>query len=828
MARQFTSQPHFSFGEISPRLYGREDVTPREAGCRVLTNMFVAPQGGVYKRPGTKFLYDFGSTLAHLQAYQISDTLSYALAFTDTASGNADLPYDMLLFAGNGSSGSVVATLDSPFDNEMAAAAKYAQTETANGMLFAAHPDGNWFMAYVADTDLRWLELSYNELGQFLYNDGEHLTLRMLRGPWLPTNFYGQVTQLEATQLSVFDYRIDIDGPATGGGAGSQYLIPSGFIEGRYIDLDGKAFRLTGTTLIDPNNAANEWRSYEAVLVHDPLAELPLAFPTPIKTQFYRPSAFVPGIGAYSVAYHQGRLWFGGSPEAPNIVWASKSGDPFHWMDGAEDDDAIIRTVGSGNKARITWMASTGRRLLIGTDGGEFAIEASEDSVLTPLSARVVQVGSKGASSVAPVVIDDGVTYAERGGAKIRHVAYEFTADNLKSREQSLLSEHIPRVYGPVQQLAYARLPDEFIFGRLSDGSVFGITYVPEQSVEAFHRHTFGGDVESLAAVPSYNQDDRLFLLVNRTLPSGATGRFLEVLADPPSITDPWRADYVARRSYLIDSWHLDCAVQTYQGGAITNIELISSTRIRITSPAITTYQATLSVGVKQVYLRDIVGFRYAEETLDDDGNPIGLNHENYLVDGSSVTSTTMELILDSAISGVVNTYTDGAAWGLQLSTGTGLTHLNGETAVIVGDGRLLNPATVSGGSVTLSPVSSTTLAGLAFDTEMVTSELLPPVPQGTSQGKLTRVIGADIRVLNSGPFQVRGYDRYATFDWFPRSVTASNTTVLPDDATAVTRIEYLELDHINKPEALVQILQEAPWPLHILSVSPRIDRAAR
>ena len=49
-------QTTFSTGEISPALYGRVDLQRYTSGLRLCENMFVKAEGGVTKRPGTKFV----------------------------------------------------------------------------------------------------------------------------------------------------------------------------------------------------------------------------------------------------------------------------------------------------------------------------------------------------------------------------------------------------------------------------------------------------------------------------------------------------------------------------------------------------------------------------------------------------------------------------------------------------------------------------------------------------------------------------------------------------------------------------------------------------
>lgn len=51
-------QNSFSSGELSPLLKGRTSLAQYSNGCEQLENMVVLPQGGITKRPGTKFIHE--------------------------------------------------------------------------------------------------------------------------------------------------------------------------------------------------------------------------------------------------------------------------------------------------------------------------------------------------------------------------------------------------------------------------------------------------------------------------------------------------------------------------------------------------------------------------------------------------------------------------------------------------------------------------------------------------------------------------------------------------------------------------------------------------
>jgi hypothetical protein len=87
---------------------------------------------------------------------------------------------------------------------------------------------------------------------------------------------------------------------------------------------------------------------------------------------------------------------------------------------------------------------------------------------------------------------------------------------------------------------------------------------------------------------------------------------------------------------------------------------------------------------------------------------------------------------------------------GASTTTITGLSHLNGETVKVLGDGAVYPDAVVSGGSITISPAAEKVEVGLGFNSKLTTMRPEVPMGAGSSQplkrswGKVT------VRLLNS------------------------------------------------------------------------------
>ena len=75
----------FSAGELSPEMYGRYDVDKYGTGCMIMKNWIIMPQGGAYKRPGTRFRAQGGNEAKKIRLipFEFSTLQPYILEFGD-------------------------------------------------------------------------------------------------------------------------------------------------------------------------------------------------------------------------------------------------------------------------------------------------------------------------------------------------------------------------------------------------------------------------------------------------------------------------------------------------------------------------------------------------------------------------------------------------------------------------------------------------------------------------------------------------------------------------------------------------------------------------
>ena len=330
------------------------------------------------------------------------------------------------------------------------------------------------------------------------------------------------------------------------------------------------------------------------------------------------PADFAGGAGDYPrcVTFFEERLYWAGTNNKPQTIWASKSGDFLNMNQGTGlDDESLAFTLATDDVNVIRWMKASDV-LLVGTVGGEFKLHGSGNPV-TPSNVRVVQETKYGSSTVTPVTSGRAVLFNQRATKKIRQMIFDLNVEGFVAPDLTILAEDITG--GGLTHMAYQQEPDSIVWAVREDGVLLGLTYQRDQQVVAWHQHPVGGtdtEVESVAVIPSADgKSDELWISVKRTINS-ATVRYIE---------------------YLDSTINVDSGL-TYSGGAT--------------------------------------------------------------------------------------------------STLSGLTHLEGETVQVVGDGAVMPDAVVSSGSISLSESVTSASVGLQYITELVT--LPPELPQadGASFGK--------------------------------------------------------------------------------------------
>ena len=140
-----------------------------------------------------------------------------------------------------------------------------------------------------------------------------------------------------------------------------------------------------------------------------------------------------------------------------------------------------------------------------------------------------VKHSSHGCSHVRPVTISNSVIFVDDAGDTVYEIEPSLTTETgLLDSDLTVVAPHLFEGRTIVDMTA-TRRPRPTIWYVMSDGDMLGMTYLPEQAVRAWHRHTTDGLFKACVAVRE-GDEDRLYVIVERVI-DGTTKRFVERMA---------------------------------------------------------------------------------------------------------------------------------------------------------------------------------------------------------------------------------------------------------------------------------------------------------
>lgn len=227
-----------------------------------------------------------------------------------------------------------------------------------------------------------------------------------------------------------------------------------------------------------------------------------------------QPGEWKAGNWPARVNLHQQRTWWSGCPENPQKLWFSGSADFMQLGgDAKEDSSGGGFSLDSDQVNQIRGIMA-GRSLAVLTSGGEWTLSGSGGGAISPTDVQAVRHSNVGCSAnVPPMLIGSAVLFVSRDRKKLREFVYNMEQDGFVPVEASLLSEHLLRPR--VKQLAWQQDPDSIVWCVLEDGTLAAMTYLRDQQVYSWHRHTTQGKVLSVCANGAENHTE-LWLAVER------------------------------------------------------------------------------------------------------------------------------------------------------------------------------------------------------------------------------------------------------------------------------------------------------------------------
>lgn len=231
-----------------------------------------------------------------------------------------------------------------------------------------------------------------------------------------------------------------------------------------------------------------------------------------------------------AVTYFDQRRVFAATDNNPQSVWMTKVASETNMTTSlpVQDSDAISFRIAARQQNRIRHMVPMSDLLLL-TAGGEWRVFTGSGEPLTATNMVARPQSYVGANHVQPVVTSLSAIYVAAQGSRFRELIYNAEGvGSYQTEDLSVLTPHMVNGY-EIQDLAFSRGPTPLAWSVRDDGSLLGLTYLPEQKVRAWHRHvTVNGVFESVCCVTEGNEDV-LYAVVRREI-DGATMRYIERL----------------------------------------------------------------------------------------------------------------------------------------------------------------------------------------------------------------------------------------------------------------------------------------------------------
>ena len=850
MVKSNASYPDFSSGEISPRLYGRFDLSAYYAGGRRVENFVPQLVGPTHFRTGFVFASPTRDNQeAVLWNFEFTDASSFALEITpnfirfyennglvtDTAQGITGVTQAspaVATYSGddNYTNGDrvIIESISGMVqlnNNEY----EVANVDTAANTFELAGVDSTAFDAYVsggsaskvvevstpyAAGDLKDIQFAQNGIDLYLVHPSHNpKKLEYINATtWLFSD-HSPVKQILGTTQNITGITQANPARVTYSGSDSftngdtvRISEVSGMVEaeGDYVianvDTGSNRFDLVGLD-------SSGFSAYVSGGKVTPLTETPAPF---LSSGEY-PSA---------ITFYEQRLVYGGSTNKPQTLYFSKSGEVDNFTTGTEVDDGLVYVV-SGNGNTIRWLRGTEKFLSIGTFGDVLKATGGIDDVITPTSISIKPTNSFGVDKINPIGKGSQVFYMQRNKLIMRSLEYNFTQDSYFPTDRNTIAEHI--TVGGVDQIAFQEGRPNIVWSIRSDGALLGLTIEDEESISGWHRHDTSGEFKSVTTVARPSAYDQLWVCVKRRI-NGVDKYYIEYQADDVDferrhdffgLSSSESGDSALYNNKMFEDQkkyiHVDSALSFYgdQAGLGANASLTpaATTGVGITFTAGASVFSAGDVG-KQLWRKSITG---AEE---------GVALITGYVSATEVTCTILE-DFDSV------SVIPAGEWFLTTMALSGLSHLEGKEVVVVADGGQHPNVIVSGGVIALQRQSTVVHVGLKYTGYLESNDVEAGGVNGPAQTKRKSLAALGFRFLDS-LFAKFGTDYYK-LDQLNERTASMKMNRPPLMFTGDRKQQYVNKS-LDKNDAgwtrekRVIIVQDQPFPCKLQLLIPYMN----
>ena len=224
-----------------------------------------------------------------------------------------------------------------------------------------------------------------------------------------------------------------------------------------------------------------------------------------------------------AIAFHQNRLWFGGTVGQPDGLWGSKTATYFNFEVGdAEDNDSIDITASTGDINTIRHIISN-KDLHVFTSTDEFIVPALEGQPTTPTNASIERQTSFGSSFNRPYIYDGATIFVDSSGSMVREFIFNRDVGGYTGTAISTLSSHL--INTPIQMSMLSGAigrAENYLFIVDADGSIAVFNSNRAEQRAGWTQFTSQGSFHSVCVI-----DTRVYAVVKFDKGDGTNKYFL-------------------------------------------------------------------------------------------------------------------------------------------------------------------------------------------------------------------------------------------------------------------------------------------------------------
>ena len=470
----------------------------------------------------------------------------------------------------------------------------------------------------------------------------------------------------------------------------------------------------------------------------------------------------------------QQRQFLTGSPVYPDYVFASVTGEKEQYQP-FDADAQVLATSGisyniAADRTPIIRTITAKDDLLIGAEGGIYrGRSTSEGEPITPTNFRITPEESKGAI-IPPVLVGTDILYIQRSGLRFNQMAYNIRVNSYEAQDTTILADHLFDSSGTeAVDFCYKQEPVSSLWVVKQDGTLTSLTYEKQQDVYAWAQHKLGGRTLSTGDMLTNGAYYRIISSSTDFTLYGAANNDKYTIFQSTGIPTLASGDELEEVGYVESVVSLpstdkreDWVFCLVRRGDQKTIERISST-----------YRPSHNQDKEEMKFLDSI------TTIDLGGTP-------------------------------TTTITDAS-----------LARFNGKTVSIVADGSIYPDVEVSGNSFTMQQSASQQVhVGWKYKGIIETLDINTQGLSGTNQGLRRRVHHVNIRITDSLGFQY-GNSLDNLYD-DETAVTTRRMNISPPLFSGTRRVAY---DGGWDRETRIFIVQDLPYPLTVLSLTPEIDQ---